>query len=127
METFGMYQRKASGKQVTTIADLIPVGRENAIGRKTLVALCVANRLVADDVIDKDRTMRQLIQKARIDYVILNLSNGDGYYRASKDDVQDLQRYIRLEEKRAKAAFRNLKKAKALYEDYKHERVGDDG
>lgn len=126
MNTFGIYQKKASGKPVTTIADLIPVGRENAISRKVLISLCEGNRLIADDIRDKDRAMRLLIQKARVDYVILNLSNGDGYYRVSKEDVQDLQRYIRQEEKRAKAAFRNLKKAKALYEDYKHERMGGD-
>lgn len=123
MNTFGIYQKQASGKSITTIADLIPVGRENAISRKVLVSLCVGNGLIADDIRDKDRAMRLLVQKARVDYVILNLSNGDGYYRVSREDMQDLQRYIKQEEKRAKAAFKNLKKAKALYEDYKHDRV----
>ena len=123
MEKFHIYQKQATGKPVVTIADLIPVGRESSISRKALVFLCVAHGLIDDSVKDKDRAMRTLVQKARIDYVILNLSNGDGYYRVSKDDMQDLQRYIRQEESRAKAAFKNLKRARAMYEDFKHGRV----
>lgn len=123
MNTFNIYQLKGNGSETTTIADLIPVGRDNAISRKMLVTLCVFHGLIDDEVKDKDRAMRLLIQKERMDHVILNLSNGDGYYRVSKDDVQDLQRYIRQEEKRAKAAFKNLKMARALYEDYKSGRV----
>lgn len=127
MEKFHIYQKQATGKPITTVADLIPVGRENAISRKALVSLCVAHGLIDDSIKDKDRAMRALVQKARIDYVILNLSNGDGYYRVSKDDMQDLQRYIRQEEKRAKASFKNLKKARALYEDFKYGRIVGDG
>lgn len=123
METFHIYQRKAQKSQTISIADLIPVGRDNAISRKTLTQLCVLHGLIEENIKDKDRSMRQLLQNARIDYVILNLSNGDGYYRVSREDVQDLQRYIRQEEKRAKAAFKNLKMARALYEDYKSGRV----
>lgn len=78
--------------------------------------------MIEDSVKDKDRAMRLLIQKDRKDFVILNLSNGDGYYRISKDDMQDLQRYIRQEEKRAKSSFRNIKLARALYEDLLHGR-----
>lgn len=123
METFHIYQKQPSGKPVMTIADLIPVGRENAINRKSLVALCCEHGMIEDSVKDKDRAMRILVQKARIDHVILNISNGDGYYRVSRDDMQDLQRYIRQEEKRAKSAFRNIKRARALYEDYQYGRT----
>lgn len=123
METFHIYQKPGKERNVTTVADLIPVGRENAISRKTLVSLCTQYGLVDDSVKDKDRAMRLLVQKARVDYVILNLSNGDGYYRPSLEDTQDLQRYIRQEESRAKAAFKNIKMARALYEDYKHGRA----
>lgn len=131
MERFHIYQKQARGKPKITIADLIPVGRENAIKRRVLLFLCFENELVDKplDVNDEkemekaDRAMRKLIEKARADYVILNLSNGKGYYRVSKDDLQDLQRYIRQEEKRAKSAFKNIKRARALYEDYKHGRV----
>ena len=123
METFSLYQKKASGTTRFTIADLVPVGRENSISRKMLTQLCVQNNLIDFSVKDKDRAMRNLIEKDRRDFVILNLSNGEGYYRPTVDDVQDLQRYIRQEESRAKASFRNLKKARALYEDFKHSRL----
>lgn len=127
MERFHIYQKKATGKSAITIADLIPVGRENAISRKSLVLLCAEQGLIENSIRDKDRAMRLLIQKDRKDFVILNLSNGDGYYRSSIEDAQDLQRYILQEESRAKSAFKNLKMARALYEDYKHGRVDGDG
>lgn len=109
--------------QTITIADLIPIGRENAVSRNILTALCVQNGLVDERARDQDRCMRRLLEAARRDYTILNLSNGEGYYRPSKDDLMDLQRYIRQEENRAKATFRNLSNAKALYEDYKKGRI----
>lgn len=104
------------------IADLIPIGRENAIKRSCLVNECIKHNLVKSA--DADREMRRLIQKARIDYVILNLSNGEGYYRPSFEDIQDLQRYIRQEKSRAIQSFSNVKRARALYEDYKRGRIG---
>lgn len=118
MDRFYINQKVANGKSNTTIADLIPQGRENAISRKELLNLCLLN-----DLCKTDREMRRLIERARIDYVILNHSDSRGYYRPSLDDMQDLQRYIRQEEKRAKSSFRNIKRAKALYEDYKNGRI----
>ena len=126
MESFCTYHEPSTAKQIITVADLIPIGRDNAISRKALVSLCEAHGLIDNLIRDKDRAMRKLIEKDRIDHVILNLSTGEGYYRVSQDDMQDLQRYIRQEEKRAKAAFKNIKMAKALYEDYKHGRMGGD-
>lgn len=127
MNTFTVEHKKASGKPIFTVADLIPTGRDNAISRKVLTQLCVENGLIDSSAKDKDRVMRELVHRDRKDFVILNLSNGKGYYKASLDDCQDLQRYIRQEEKRAKAAFRNITLAKAMYEDFKHGRiVGDD-
>ena len=123
METYNLYQKKASGTTRFTIADLVPVGRENAISRKMLTQLCVQNSLIDDSVKDKDRAMRNLLEKDRRDFVILNLSTGEDNYRPTVEDIQDLQRYIRQEESRAKASFRNLKRARALYEDFKHGRL----
>lgn len=128
MQKFYINVPKAHGKpQDITVADLIPIGRENAISRAYLVTLCVKNHLVDEKLKleSKDRAMRRLVERARIDYTILNLSDGEGYYRPSIEDIQDLQRYIRQEEKRAKATFRNLTNAKALYEDYRHGRIGE--
>ena len=124
MKSFVFYKKKATGHTPSlTIADLIPIGRDNAIGRKVLTQLCVHHGLIDESVKDKDRAMRILIQKDRRDFVILNLSTGEGYYRVSREDMQDLQRYIRQEESRGKAAFNNVKLAKALYEDFKYGRL----
>lgn len=126
MHRFTCYVPQAKGKTpAITIADLIPVGRDNAIRMDALRSLCVHHRLVADNVSDtaQDREMRNLIKIARRDYVILNLSNGKGYYRVSKEDMEDLRRYIRQETSRGKEIFRNLAMAKKLYEDYKHDRL----
>lgn len=129
MERFAVYTPKAAPTPpAITIIDLIPVGRDNAISRDYLVTLCVQNGLVDENKSpeSKDRAMRRLLERARLDYTILNLSDGEGYYRPSKDDLQDLQKYIRQEESRAKATFRNISNAKALYEDYMHGRIGVD-
>lgn len=129
MERFAVYTPKAtSTPPAITIVDLIPIGRDNAISRDYLVTLCVQNGLVDDNKNpeSKDRAMRRLLEKSRLDYTILNLSNGEGYYRPSREDLQDLQKYIRQEESRAKATFRNISNAKALYEDYMHGRIGVD-
>lgn len=119
MEHFFLYVPQGNGEKVEhSIVDLIPVGRENAISRELLVRLCIQNGLVKDNKY-ADRSMRKLIEKSRVDFTILNLSDGYGYYRPSSDDLKDLQRYIRQEEKRAKSTFKNLSMAKKLYEDYK--------
>ena len=100
---------------------LIPEGKENAIKRSDLVKTCVDLGIV--DGKDADRETRKLIQLARKDNVILNLSNGEGYYRPSADDMDELARYIKQEDSRAIKAFANVKKAKALLEDMKFGRL----
>ena len=125
MQKFDLYTKKAKEErpQTVSIIDFIPVGRENAISRKMLTEKCVAAGLIDKNASDKDRAMRRLVEKARIDYTILNISDGNGYYRVSREDLQDLQRYIRQEDRRAKASFRNHALAKKLYEDYMHGRL----
>lgn len=100
---------------------LIPEGKENAIKRSDLVKTCVDLGFVEGK--DSDRQTRKLIQLARKDHVILNLSNGEGYYRPSVDDYEELVRYIKQEDSRAIKAFANVKKAKALLEDMKYGRL----
>ena len=108
------------------IVELIPIGRNNAISRNDLIEKCVVFDLIDRNASDKDREMRRLLQKARLDYTILNLSDGNGYYRVSRDDLQDLQRYIKQEDNRAKASFGNHTLAKKLYEDYQSGRVKEE-
>lgn len=127
MDKFAVYTPKVTPTPMAiTIIDLIPIGRENAVSREYLVTRCVETGLVVDNkkLESKDRAMRRLLEHARIDYTILNLSDGEGYYRPSREDLQDLQRYIRQEESRGKATFRNIANAKALYEDFRRGRVG---
>ena len=126
MEHFAVYTPKATPTPpAISIIDLIPIGHDNAISRDYLVARCVNKGLVDQNLSleSQDRAMRRLLEKARLDYTVLNLSRGEGYYRPSRDDLQDLQRYIRQEENRAKSTFRNISNAKALYEDYKRGRL----
>ena len=104
-------------KEVITIADLIPEGRDNAVSRALLTEKCVANGLIDKNLKDKDRAMRNLVKKARIDWTILNLSDGDGYYRPTHEDLLELRRYIRQEEKEEWRFLKNIKNAKMLYED----------
>lgn len=126
MKKFYVYVPVGNGKTVDPhpIVELIPVGRDNAISRQDLLSRCISAGITSSD-----RTMRELITKARMDFVILNLSNGKGYYRldssikASLEEMQDLQRYIRQEESRAKVTFKNISMARKLYEDYKAERI----
>lgn len=126
MKRFEVYKPKATPTPpAISIIYLIPVGRDNAISRDYLVTLCVQKGLVDQKLRpeSRDRAMRRLLEKERLGYTILNLSDGEGYYRPSRDDLQDLQRYIRQEENRAKSTFRNISNAKALYEDYKRGRL----
>ena len=118
----GQGERKLMSETILTIADLIPVGRENAISKERLMQLCITSSLIDDSTTDKNRLMRRLIAKDRVDFVILNLSDGNGYYRVSHDDLLDLQRYIKQEESRAKKVFKNITLARALYDDLLHER-----
>ncbi len=128
MYRFTTYTKKKNveSKPTISIVDLMPVGRENAISRRMLVSKCVSVGLIDKSISDKDRAMRKMLEKARLDHTILNISDGNGYYRVSREDLQDLQRYIRQEDNMARAAFRNHTLAKKLYEDYKVGRINDD-
>lgn len=102
------------------IIDLIPVGKENAIKREQLTRLCFQYGLIAD-VKDKDRAMRELIGEARMEHPIINMSHGDGYYQPrkdSKEEMDELNAFIRQEERRGINSIRRVGVAKATYEDF---------
>lgn len=80
------------------VIKLIPYGKENAVSRDVLSAKVGCS----------DRTMRNLINKARRRVVIINLQNGKGYYRPTDEDVDDVLKYKLQEENRAKDIFNNL-------------------
>lgn len=124
MEHFAVYTPKATPTPpAITIIDLIPVGRDNAISRDYLVTLCVQHGLVKENLKDKDRAMRDLVGEARKEYVVLNLSDGNGYYRPTLKEFLDLQRHIRQIRSRINKQEERLKPELALYEDYKRGRL----
>ena len=83
------------------IVDYIPFGEENAVKRWELM----------DKIMRPDRDIRRMIEDARRSgVIILNLSNGNGYFRPDKKE--EILRYIRQEEARARSIHRNLKAAK---------------
>lgn len=124
MERFEVYTPKVTPTPpAITIIDLIPVGRDNAISREYLVTLCVQHGLVKENLKDKDRAMRDLVGEARKEYVVLNLSDGNGYYRPTLKEFLDLQRHIRQIRSRINKEEERLKPELALYEDYKRGRL----
>lgn len=124
MEHFAVYTPKATPTPpAVTIIDLIPTGRDNAISRDYLVTLCVQHGLVKENLKDKDRAMRDLVGEARKEYVVLNLSDGNGYYRPTLKEFLDLQRHIRQIRSRINKQEERLKPELALYEDYKRGRL----
>lgn len=124
MERFAVYTPKTTPTPpAVTIIDLIPTGRDNAISRDYLVTLCVQHGLVKENLKDKDRAMRDLVGEARKEYVVLNLSDGNGYYRPTLKEFLDLQRHIRQIRSRINKEEERLKPELALYEDYKRGRL----
>lgn len=85
------------------ILEFIPYGRKNAIKRHTLSELTGLS----------DRDTRRLIEQARQETPIINLSDGNGYYRP--DDKDDLEKYILQEQARAKKILKNIKSACEQY------------
>ena len=88
------------------IANLIPYGAENAIDRYDLLRNV---REILGDI--SDREMRRMLEVSRQNgNIIINFQNGKGYFRPDKEE--EIERYIRQEEARAKTIFFNLKSAK---------------
>lgn len=106
-----------------SIAELIPLGKENAIRRSDLLKTCIDIGLVDGNTKDPDRNMRKLISSARLDYAILNDQDSQGYYRPTKEDYAELRKHIAQEKKRAVSVFRTIRQEEALLEDLKAGRL----
>ena len=74
------------------IIDYIPYGKENAVSRKQL---CTITGL-------PDRLMRREIERARKDYVILNI-DGSGYFQPTDKEKLLVERWLRQERSRSKS------------------------
>ena len=129
MNTFYINQPVAKGKSLPDKIDvfigLFTPGKENAIKRDVLTQRCVGAGLIGADVKDKDRAMRNLIARVKVDYnvKITNDGDGEGYYIPTQKESVQLARNNKREDKKAISTFRNNKGNKALEEDYKHGRI----
>ena len=94
------------------ISNLIPMGKKNAIKRDELLDRCVLFGLATND-----RAMRSLIEDARKEVVILNMQDGRGYFRPTKDDLPELRHYVAQERDRSLTILSNLKMARNMLED----------
>lgn len=80
-------------KESIKIVDYIPFGKENAISRQQLVRTTGLS----------DRDVREAISLARRNTVILNLSNGKGYFQPIQGEEDDLVvKYFKQEDSRLK-------------------------
>jgi hypothetical protein len=74
------------------ILNYIPFGRERAVTRRELIAMTGL----------KDRTVREYIKQARQSGIsILNMQNGEGYYRPLEEDADEVLHHYRQEGSRA--------------------------
>lgn len=109
-----------SGK---TIIDFIPFGKECAIRRSALTALCVREGLIEETTRDKDRAMRSLLSTARLDYAVLNNQDAKGYYRPTREDYAELRRHLAQQKSRINSTLATIKIESALCEDFKAGRL----
>ena len=129
METYYINVPKAQGvKKVDKVEEFIKLlqyGKENAIKRNDLTEKCVLAGLINNETKDKDRAMRKLMQRAKIDYniKITNDGKGEGYYIPTFKEYRDLAKNNKREDKKAVSIFRSQKGNKQLEEDYKTERI----
>ena len=118
-----IYQPVAKGTprvdKIEAFAELIPKGKENAIKRDDLTQKCVEIGLISVYTVDKDRAMRNLLARAKMDYSITNDGDGSGYYRPTKEDYQNLRKNNNRENKKAISTLGGLKTNKAIAEDYR--------
>lgn len=90
------------------IVDYIPFGRENAVTRAQL-----RSRTGIDD-----RAIRDMIATARRDTVILNMQDGNGYYRPLPEEIKYVKAHERQESARIKSQFKTLRVERKLLREH---------
>lgn len=78
---------------------LIPVGQENAVTLEELA------RAVGTD----KRCVRDAISQLRREFVILNMQDGNGYFKPSPDEIELTKRWVKQEESRMKKLALSLR------------------
>lgn len=92
-------------RDYSEVVNLIPFGQENAIERFELKELAGMS----------DRDVRSCIQAAREDGIlIVNVQNGNGYFRVTPDDLKDIEIQYRLNESRMKSLSKQQKPLRAI-------------
>lgn len=90
------------------IVDYIPEGSERAISRKDLCRLTGL----------KDRNVRNLIEEARRDTIIISNTDGSGYWiypeNPTPKEKEMLHKFVKQQESRAKSIFYSLRPARLL-------------
>lgn len=129
METYFINTPRATGiskpDKVEVFISLLGQGRENSIKRTELTERCVGAGLIGKDVKDKDRAMRKLMARAKMDFniQITNDGKGDGYYIPTYRESIQLAKNNRREDRKAVSIFAGNKGNKALAEDFRNERI----
>ena len=82
------------------IIDFIPYGQKNAIKMSKLIDLTG---------IKSSREIRLLISQARRHTVVLNLQDGNGYFRPTDEEINLVERFKQQEQSRAKKIFWSLR------------------
>ena len=90
------------------IVDYIPFGRENAVTRAQLRIVTGLN----------DRQIREQISQARRDTVILNMQDGNGYYRPLPEEIKYVKAHERQESARIKSQFKTLRVERKLLREH---------
>lgn len=97
-----------------TILDYIPFGKENAINRHELASMMNMS----------DRDMRKAIENEwENGHIILNLSDGSGYFQPTTEEINLIRTYKEQEESRA---FNILKKTLIMGEYLKNNLSGQE-
>lgn len=107
----------------TSIVELIPEGHANAIGHELLTAKCIAYGLIPDRAKDADRHMRKLLHEAKLTTSIVNMQDGKGYFRPTKDDMDLLLIYVRQEKARQRNVARSFRFTERLLADFQAGRL----
>lgn len=109
--------------EVDEIISVIPVGKSNAKPLDEMVKIFDSLGWLPGS--DKERKTRDIISRARMDYVIVNNQDGMGYFRPTIEDFEALRKYTQQEKNRAKEIGRRARLGDALLMDFYKERCDE--
>lgn len=87
------------------IEDYIPFGKDNAISREQFLRVSGMRN---------DRTMRNAIENARKRVPIVNMQDGNGYFRPKEDEKKEAEIWLKLQYSRLKRMYDAMEGAKVF-------------